>query len=264
MQITAHTPTVLGVEIEMLSTALDSSIINAAITQYWRVSVVELTTSTQSDVVELAREGSIQAGHVLADEYQSAGRGRLARNFEAPKSTALLFSFYIEPQRSRDEWGWLPLLAGTSVAQVLSKYQAQVKWPNDILIKEKKVSGLIAEATDKGVVIGVGINVGMHTSELPVPTATSLLIEGERELTRNQLIAQFLEKFKENYTHWDQGSDEIAHAYQVLSATIGREVRVEYPDGRVEIALAKAIGNSGELILDNGSHVQAGDIVHLR
>ena len=76
----------------MLSTALDSSIINAAITQYWRVSVVELTTSTQSDVVELARAGSIQAGHVLAAEYQSAGRGRLARNFEAPKSTALLFS----------------------------------------------------------------------------------------------------------------------------------------------------------------------------
>ena len=95
MHITAHAPTVLGVEREMLSTPLDSSIINAAVTQYWRVSVVELTASTQSDLVACVRAGDARAGDVIAAEYQSGGRGRLARTFDAPKSSALLFSIYI-------------------------------------------------------------------------------------------------------------------------------------------------------------------------
>jgi len=264
MQITAHTPTVLGVEIEMLSAALDSSIINAALTQYWRVSVVELTESTQSDLVALVGQGISRAGDVIAAEYQSAGRGRLDRSFDAPMSTALLFSFYLEPQRNRNEWGWIPLLAGASVAQVLAQFGAQVKWPNDVLIKEKKVAGLIVEMTEKGLIVGVGINVAMQESELPVSTATSLLLEGARNLTRNKLLIEFLERFEGNFSLWDQGDDEIIDSYRALSATIGREVRVEYPDGRVEIALAQSLSSRGELILDSGSCVQAGDVVHLR
>ena len=264
MQITAHTPTVLGVEIEMLSTPLDSSIINAAVTQYWRVSVVELTASTQSDVVALVQKGKARGGDVVAAEFQSAGRGRLSRSFDAARSTALLFSFYIQPTRNREDWGWLPLIAGVSVAQTLSKYGARVKWPNDILIKEKKVSGLIAEVLGDGVVIGIGINVGMATSELPVPTATSLLIEGAVNLTRNQLLADLLNTFERNFACWDQGENEIAEEYLALSATVGTKVRVEYPDGSTEIALAVAISPKGELVLDSGAHVQAGDIVHLR
>jgi BirA family biotin operon repressor/biotin-[acetyl-CoA-carboxylase] ligase len=264
MQITAHTPTVLGVEIEMLSTPLDSSIINAAVTQYWRVSVVELTASTQSDVVALVQKGKAQSGDVVAAEFQSEGRGRLSRSFDAPQSTALLFSFYVQPKRSREDWGWLPLIAGVSVAQTLSKYGARVKWPNDILIKDKKVSGLIAEVVGEGVVIGIGINVGMAASELPVPTATSLLIEGAANLTRNQLLADLLNTFERNFAPWDRGENEIADVYLSLSATVGTQVRVEYPDGSTEIALAVAISPNGELVLDSGAHVQAGDIVHLR
>ena len=248
----------------MLSTPLDSSIINAAVTQYWRVSVVELTASTQSDVVELVRDGRANSGEVIAAEFQSAGRGRLSRSFDAPRSTALLFSFYIQPTRNREDWGWLPLIAGVSVAQTLSKYGARVKWPNDILINDKKVSGLIAETAGDGVVIGIGINVAMTPSELPVPTATSLLIEGAVNLTRNQLLIDLLNTFESNFTLWDQGENEMADIYLSVSATIGSKVRVEYPDGRTEIALAVAISPKGELVLDSGSHVQAGDIVHLR
>ena len=248
----------------MLSTPLDSSIINAAVTQYWRVSVVELTTSTQSDVVAQVQKGNAQTGDVIATEFQSAGRGRLNRSFDAPHSTALLFSFYIQPQRDRQDWGWLPLIAGASVAQTLSQYGAQVKWPNDVLINDKKVSGLIAEVAGDGVVIGIGINVAMAISELPVPTATSLLIEGAKNLTRNQLLADLLNTFEGNFTPWDQGDNEIAEQYLALSATVGSKVRVEYPDGRTEIALALAISPKGELVLDSGALVQAGDIVHLR
>ena len=75
----------------MLSAALDTGVINASVGEYWRVSVVELTVSTQSDLVALVREGNARSGDVIAAEYQSAGRGRLTRSFEAPKSSALLF-----------------------------------------------------------------------------------------------------------------------------------------------------------------------------
>lgn len=233
-------------------------------TQYWRVSVVELTASTQSDLVALVRAGDARAGDVIAAEYQSAGRGRLTRTFDAPKSSALLFSFYIEPQRNRDDWGWIPLIAGVSVAQILSQFNAQVKWPNDILIDNKKVAGLITEVIGNGVVIGIGINVAMEPLELPVPTATSLFIEGAQSLTRNQLLPDLLKIFETNFMNWDCGSDEIKATYGQMSATIGRKVRVEYPDGQIESAQAVSISGRGELVLDTGAHVQAGDIVHLR
>jgi len=248
----------------MLSTPLDSLVINAAVTQYWRVSVVELTASTQSDLVALVRAGDARAGDVIAAEYQSAGRGRLTRTFDAPKFSALLFSLYIEPQRNRDDWGWIPLIAGVSVAQTLSQFNAQVKWPNDILIDNKKVSGLITEAVGNGVVIGIGINVAMEPLELPVPTATSIFIEGAQSLTRNQLLPDLLKIFETNFVNWDIGSNEIMATYRQMSATIGRKVRVEYPDGQIESAVAVAISGRGELVLDTGAHVQAGDIVHLR
>jgi len=264
MQITAHAPTVLGVEIEMLRAALDVSKINAAVTQYWRVSVVELTESTQSDLVSAVRQGSSRNGDVLVAEFQSAGRGRLGRTFNAPKSTALLFSFYIEPQRTRDAWGWIPLVAGVSVAQTLTEFGAKLKWPNDVLVKDKKISGLIAETTELGVVIGIGINVGMQKAELPVESATSLFIEGAKSTSRNLLLAEFLKRFEENYILWDRGSDEIRETYLALSATIGQEVRVEYPDGRTETAVAESVSSTGQLVLGNGAFVHAGDIIHLR
>jgi len=248
----------------MLSTPLDSSKINAAVTQYWRVSVVELTASTQSDLVACVRAGDARAGDVIVAEFQSAGRGRLTRTFDAPKSSALLFSLYIEPQRNRDDWGWIPLIAGVSVAQILSQFNAQVKWPNDILINNKKVAGLITEVIGDGVVIGIGINVAMQPSELPVPTATSIFIEGGQSLTRNQLLPDLLKIFETNFMNWDCGSDEIKATYSQMSATIGRKVRVEYPDGQIESAIAASISARGELVLDTGAHVQAADIVHLR
>lgn len=248
----------------MLSTPLDASIINAAVRPYWRVSVVEVTGSTQSDLVALVRAGTAAAGDVLAAEYQSAGRGRLMRSFNAPQGTALLFSMYIKPQRILDEWGYIPLIVGTSLAQTLTEFGAKLKWPNDVLIQEKKVAGIIAEATEDGIVIGVGINVGMQVHQLPVPTATSLLIEGALNLTRNQLLVAFLNTFKEKLLLWDTGKDEISADYLKVCATIGREVRVEYPDGAHENGLAVSISHRGELVLESGRHVQAGDIVHLR
>ncbi len=249
---------------ELLSAALDQAEINRLITPYWRVSVVELTSTTQGDLVQRVRDGNAQVGDVITAEYQSAGRGRLDRTFEAPKGSALLFSFYIEPKRNRDDWGWIPLIAGYSVAKTLHAFDATVKWPNDILINNKKVSGLIAEVVGDGVVIGIGVNVGMSEDQLPVETATSLLIEGGVDLTRDEILCEVLEEFEEHFVQWDQGIDEVQPLYKHLSATLGKEVRVEYPGGATHLAVAESISDIGALILDDGTHVQSADVIHLR
>jgi len=264
MQITAHERTVLVVGEELLSAALDPAEINRLITPYWRVSVVELTGTTQGDLVQRVRDGNAQVGDVLVADFQTAGRGRLDRSFDAPPGTALLFSFYIEPQRNRDDWGWISLIAGYSVAQSLHAFHATVKWPNDILIGDKKVSGLIAEVVGDGVVIGIGVNVAMEQDQLPVETATSLLIEGGVDLTRDEILCEILEEFEEHFVQWDQGIDEVQPLYMHLSATLGKDVRVDYPGGGSHLAVAESISDIGALILDDGTHVQSADVIHLR
>jgi BirA family biotin operon repressor/biotin-[acetyl-CoA-carboxylase] ligase len=264
MQITAHTPTVHVMGKQMLRAALDKALINSLTTQYWRVSVVDVTASTQTALVTRATAGKVKPGDVITANFQRAGRGRMSRTFEAPKNTALLFSFYLKPQRKKEDWGWIPLIAGVSVAQSLKKYNASVKWPNDILINNKKVSGLIAEVVGDGVVIGIGINVGMSEDQLPVETATSLLIEGGVDLTRDEILCEVLEEFEEHFVQWDQGIDEVQPLYKHLSATLGKEVRVEYPGGATHLAVADSISDIGALILDDGTHVQSADVIHLR
>jgi len=132
------------------------------------------------------------------------------------------------------------------------------------LVNEKKISGLIAEIVDDGVVIGIGINVGMTLEELPVPTATSLAIEGVSDINRNEILARVLALFESNFTAWDAGDNSVAQIYASLSSTLGTKVQIHYPNEQIEKGLAVAISPRGELILDSGSHVQAGDVVHLR
>lgn len=249
---------------ELLRAALDQAEINRLVTPYWRVSVVELTSTTQGDLAHRVSQGDANIGDVIATEFQSSGRGRLDRSFEAAPGTALLFSFYIQPRRIKDDWGWIPLIAGYSVAKTLHAYNATIKWPNDILIKGKKVAGLIAEIVGEGVVVGIGVNVGMEQEQLPVTSATSLLLEGAVDLTRNQLLCEILEEFEQHFLQWDEGIEEVIPLYKHLCATLGKEVRIEYPGGKTHVAIAEDISDIGALVLDDGTHVQSADVIHLR
>ena len=247
--------------------ALDSSVISEKISRYWRVSVVEVTGSTQDDIAQRAAHKKAIAGDVLTTDFQSAGRGRLDRKFYAPKSSALMFSFYIEPQCEKSEWSFLPLLTGLSVVFTLTKlgpeFSPALKWPNDIFAGDEKMGGIIAQATDAGVIIGVGINVGMSEDELPVVNATSLALIGFPELDRNLILSTFLNTFEELLKRWESGED-LRHLYFERSATIGQEVRIEHPDGSHKNGKAVDVSPAGELILEDGSRVTVGDIVHLR
>ena len=246
---------------------LNKSQLTQEIARYWRVSVVEVTGSTQDDLYQLASTENALPKTILASEYQSSGRGRLDRTFTAAPHSALTFSFYVEPKIDKEEWSFLTLLAGLSVSEALSTLDPHVKvgikWPNDLLIGEKKFAGMIAQATDKGVVIGIGINVGMSQEELPVENATSLAIEGFAELDRNLILAAIINHFEVNMQMWELGKSYLAE-YRDHSVTLGSDVEVTLPGGKVIQSKAVDISDSGALFLENGSEVTVGDVVHLR
>ena len=229
--------------------------------------MVEVTGSTQDDLYQLASNATAIPKTILASEFQSSGRGRLDRSFDAAPHSALTFSIYIEPKVDKEEWSFLTLLAGLSVHEALHTLDPQVtvgiKWPNDLLIGEKKFVGMIAQATAKGVVLGIGINVGMSAEELPVENATSLALEGFAELDRNVILASIINHFEINLEMWENDQSFLAQ-YRSASVTLGREVEVTLPGGEVVNSRAIDISNAGGLMLENGSEVTVGDVVHLR
>ena len=234
-------------------------------TQYWRVSVVDVTGSTQDDLVHRAENNQAKDGDVLVANYQSAGRGRLDRSFDAPPSAGLLFSLYLQP--SRTNWNWLSLLAGQSVAKSLSEggLKVRLKWPNDIVIHEKKVGGIIATRAGGGVVIGIGINVGMTEDELPTESATSLLLEGMKNLDRTDILNSLLTTLKSNLDLWLTNKDEdLLRDYSSRCETLGLSVEISKPDGSTMRGRATSIARGGELVLESGEEISVGDIVHLR
>jgi BirA family biotin operon repressor/biotin-[acetyl-CoA-carboxylase] ligase len=246
---------------------LDKKRISQEISRYWRVSVVEVTGSTQDDLFELASNATALSKTILASEYQSAGRGRLDRTFVAAANSALTFSLYIEPKVDKSEWSFLTLLAGLSVHEALHTLDPQtvvgIKWPNDLLIGGKKFAGMIAQATNKGVVLGIGINVGMNAEELPVENATSLAIEGFSELDRNTILATIINHFEINLEMWENDKSFLAE-YRAASATIGNDVEITLPSGEVIQSTAANISDNGALVLTDGREVTVGDVVHLR
>ncbi|GGY01966.1 biotin--[acetyl-CoA-carboxylase] ligase [Streptomyces djakartensis] len=246
------------------------------------VDVVQRTGSTNSDLVARAGEGRAAEGAVLVAEEQTAGRGRLDRQWSAPPRSGLFFSVLLTPgEVPVARWGWLPLLTGVAVATGLSRaagVDTALKWPNDLLVtvggEERKAGGILAErAGDGGVVIGVGINVSLKADELPVPTAGSLGLAGAVSTDRDPLLRGVLRSLEEWYGKWraaggDAGACGLQEAYVAGCATLGREVRAELPGDRAVVGEAVAVDGDGRLVLATGEGVQepvgAGDIVHLR
>ena len=237
-------------------------ITSALANSYWRVSVVDEIDSTQNYL----RTSNKKSGDLITAEYQSAGKGRLDRTFVAAKSTALLFSIYIEPKIIEANFGYVTLLAGATVTKVLNAItnsnNFKCKWPNDVLINGRKVAGILAERSDDGVILGIGINVSTSKQDLPVATATSIYLETDQLINRNELLVQILQELSKQLLAWESGAD-LTSEYRNLSATLGQAVRVELPGGISHEATAVDIDITGALFLDDGKAITVGDVIHL-
>jgi BirA family transcriptional regulator, biotin operon repressor / biotin---[acetyl-CoA-carboxylase] ligase len=239
----------------------------------WRdVTVVPRTGSTNADLLERARAGAAE-GLVLVAEEQTAGRGRLGRSWSAPAGAALTFSVLLRPAGvPPTRLGWLPLLTGVAVVTAVrdqAGVPASLKWPNDVLVGERKLAGILAEAHGGAVVVGVGLNVTLRPADLPVPAATSLLIEGAASTGRTSLLAAILAELGHRYQAWraDPDAPDLRQDYLRWSATVGREVRVELPGGAQLSGTAEDVDEVGRLVVrtpGNLVRVGAGDVVHVR
>jgi BirA family transcriptional regulator, biotin operon repressor / biotin---[acetyl-CoA-carboxylase] ligase len=254
-----------------------------------RVEVVETSPSTNADLAELAAS-SDEDGVVRIAEHQTAGRGRLDRTWTAPPRSGLTMSVLIRPGGREPvpaaRWPWIPLLAGLAVAATLRRdadVAAVLKWPNDVLIEDRKVAGLLVERVDAGArgrgigstrtaaVIGIGLNVSLRADELPVPTATSLVLAGASSTDRSLLARGVLRSLSgllsDWYRHGGDPRQGLQTAYVEACDTLGRQVRVEQADGTAVVGEAVSVDDSGRLLVrtDAGQKaVGAGDVLHLR
>lgn len=247
----------------VIRASLDEGAISAQLpSNYWRVRVLSEVGSTQ----DLLKNELVSNGDCVVAEFQSAGRGRLDRKFESVPGVALLFSFYIKPGR-KSQWGWIPLIAGMSVARTLNEatesQNFETKWPNDVLGTSGKVAGILCERFGEGIIVGIGINVSTQVHELPVESASSIFVETGIEVDRNVLLASLLSNFQDLFERWESGEDLIAK-YRALSATIGQQVQVFLPRSVTIEGLAIGVDVEGQLVLESGDCINVGDVVHLR
>lgn len=246
------------------------------------VEVLPHTPSTNAVLAERARDGAPE-GLVVATEHQTAGRGRLDRSWETPAGSALTFSTLLRPEVPPATWPWLPLLTGYAVAKSLAAagFGAVLKWPNDVLIGDRKVAGILVERVETpggpAAIVGIGLNVLLEAEALPVPTATSLLVEsgglGHPVPDRTVLLASLVDTLLESYDAWQAGIADgsvvrLRESYTRVCGTVGREVEVSLPDGSLLLGRARGIDEHGRLVVAPTAGpevaVGAGDVVHVR
>lgn len=231
---------------------------------YAQLSLVEDTGSTNADL--LAADDA-PAWSVRLANHQSAGRGRLGRSWTAPAGSQLICSVLIKPA-DLAAVGTIPLAVGLGLTDVVSG--SGLKWPNDLQIKGRKLCGILAEARfepEPVIVIGFGLNVSLTREDLPVAHATSLLLEG-LPTNREDLAVAALQAVHRRLRQWGAGDPTLISDYRKVSASIGREVRVELPGQPDLFGTATNVLDDGRLRVRDAAgtvhDLAAGDVTHLR
>ncbi|MGH3818190.1 MAG: biotin--[acetyl-CoA-carboxylase] ligase [Pseudonocardiaceae bacterium] len=244
---------------------------------YAAVDVVASVPSTNTALV--SRHGAPDRT-VLVAEHQTAGRGRAARSWVAPARSGLALSVLLRPTEvPQARWSWLPLLVGVVLCRTvgaLGELPVALKWPNDLLLgtHRRKAAGILAEVVPTGcaVVVGIGLNVTLRPDELPVPEATSLVIEQAACVDRAPLLLSLLRALDGELRVWcEHGGDPVAsglrEAYRQRCATLGAQVRVELPGQPELLGTAVDIDTEGRLVvLSDGQRraLSVGDVTHVR
>ncbi|MEO9328222.1 biotin--[acetyl-CoA-carboxylase] ligase [Gordonia aurantiaca] len=247
-------------------------------TRWRRIEVVDATGSTNADLVARAAVEPVD-GTVRVTTDQTAGRGRHARTWTAPRGTQLAMSAAVEVGDHTEYLGWLSLLAGLAAVQGIDEALAvrpALKWPNDVLVDGKKVAGILSEYTrsphtsrgEGGIaIIGTGLNTTMTVDQLPVPTATSLQLATGRDIPLTELAASYLRALSDLLDLWPHDVRGLAARYREDSDTIGRRVRLVLPGDDEVVGTATGVDASGRIVVDvDGRQViaAAGDVTHLR
>jgi BirA family biotin operon repressor/biotin-[acetyl-CoA-carboxylase] ligase len=221
---------------------------------------VESCESTQALI-----DPSLPEGALAVADLQTAGRGRLGRDWNAPSGTAILCSILLKPPPERNPRE-LSLVAGVAVADTLERalgLAVQLKWPNDVMLRRTKVAGCLAELRDGAVVLGIGVNVNQTQSQLP-ERAGSLRTATGREWDRGQLLESLLDDLFARYSDWIEGGlDAVYDGLSPRDFLRGRRVSVNGTSGT-----ALKIDREGRLAIEvahgDVRTVESGEVVYER
>ena len=208
---------------------------------------------------------SMPEGALAVADVQTAGRGRLGRTWEAPPGSAVLASVLLKPPPGKP-LPQIALVAGVAVADALEELTGlavQIKWPNDVMLRRLKVCGILAEARDGAVVLGIGVNVTQGPGELP-ERAGSLRTTTGLEFTRDVVLDAVLEALGARYEQWLEGGlDAVYDGLGPRDFLRGRPVTVDGTSG-----VAELIDRDGRLRIATGHGqsvaVESGEVVYER
>ena len=250
-----------------------------------RLEVLDETPSTNDVLVAAAHDAAGWPDFsVVVTGSQTAGRGRLGRVWVSPPGTTLAVSVLVRADASLriDALGWLPLAAGLAMTRAVraalpGRDDVALKWPNDVLVGGRKISGILSELAvgeAPSVVVGAGVNLTMTEEQLPVPTATSLALAGAEHPDADTVLAGYLGEFRALLDAFrDAGGNAQLSGLQAAvtgaCGTVGSRVSVDLPGGTVLSGIARGIDASGRIVVQaDGSPdltpISAGDVTHLR
>lgn len=237
---------------------------------------LEAVTSTQDVAKDMASRGAPE-GTVVVAKKQTQGRGRLGRKWFSPEG-GLWFSVIMRPEIAPSEAPKITLLGAVSIARAVrevTELEAEIKWPNDILIKDQKVAGILTEGSAVSnqlsfVLLGVGINVNVDISIFPeglLMPATSLSAEGGKEIELPLLLQSCLKHLESYYALLKTDFEKILGEWREFSAILGRQVRVSSLGEALE-GVATDVDEQGALLLKVSSGevktVRTGDLFILK
>lgn len=223
------------------------------------IQVFQETTSTNDIIEKLARDG-VREGAVVFAESQTKGRGRLGRRWMSPSGKGLWFSVLLRPQLRPQQSTQLTVAAATALAraiQLTAGIRPDIKWPNDILIRRRKVAGILTELNAeldqvKYIVLGIGVDVNLAANEFPAElkaVATSIRAETGNEISRAELAVAILRELDRDYTRVRNGKfAELADDWEAQCSTIGQNVSIRMGD-RVIRGRAESLSPEGALLV---------------
>lgn len=222
--------------------------------------------STNRYLLDEARRGAPE-GLVAVADFQTAGRGRRGREWKAPPGASLLVSVLLRPALTPEQTPLVTMACGVAMADAVARvagFAPGLKWPNDLVVGDRKLVGILAERDGDAVVVGAGVNVEWQAFPAGLAeTATACNLEAGHSVDRRELLDAFLAELDRRYADLDA----VVAEYRARLATLGRRVRVEGPDSDL-VGRAVGIGAAGQLQVevDGGGvlEVHVGDVVHLR
>ncbi len=237
-----------------------------------------LYSETVSSTMEVARQHAVARapeGTLVVAESQTKGKGRLGRNWFSPKYKGIYISLVLRPDIPPREASILTLLAAVSICEAVQNaagIEAQIKWPNDILIHNKKAGGILTELSAETdtvffIIIGMGLNVNNDEKSL-YPGSTSLKEHRKEEISRLEVLCEILRRIEHNYLFFKRrGSQRILESWKDFNITLGRRVRVISRKDQVEGEAVDIDSDGGLLVRGDSGLLEkffAGDVVHCR